>query len=287
MGCVTDAGAPQGSPMTSGAFGSTSTVRALGGQVRILGYSSGVMLRLLYLLTGFATAIPVVWALGWAVWGAGVSITEYVSLLGSLILVTAAAVGSSKRVAAARLALVGALAVWSFYMPGIVGIASSRLTDQELGLAVLLWTPSTSPLVIEQPEQIPNFPNTRLSARDVQQIKATGLTGELSVYTANGRYGSGKKSHVTLIMQKPVGEAVELREPDATSVVYIQEDHGWRLFPPDAPILKRTTRIEPIPYDPNWPGAYPQTSVMVELSTGARQGFGVWWRRPQSERTVK
>src|ERR1017187_5210940 len=252
-----------------------------------LGYSSGVTLRLLYLFTGVATALPVVWALGWAVWGAGVSITEYVSLLGSLILVASAAVGSSKRIAAARLALMGAVAVWCFYMPAIVGIASSRLSDQELGLAVVLWTPSTSPLVIEQPRQIPNFPNTRLSARDVQQIKATGLTGELSVYTANDRYGSGKKSHVTLIMQKPVGEAVELREPDATSVVYTQEDHGWRMFPADAPTLKRTIRIAPVPYDPNWPGAYPQSSVLVELSTGGRQGFGVWWRAPQSERRVK
>jgi hypothetical protein len=29
---------------------------------------------------------------------------------------------------------------------------------------------------------------------DVQQIEAAGLTGELSVYTANNRYGSGKKA---------------------------------------------------------------------------------------------
>jgi hypothetical protein len=106
------------------------------------------MLPLLYLLTAAATAIPVVWALGWAVWGAGVSITEYISLLGSLILVVSAAVSFSKRTFAARLALVGTVAVWSFYMPAIVRFASIRLSDQELGLAVLLWNPSTSPLVI-------------------------------------------------------------------------------------------------------------------------------------------
>ena len=91
-----------------------------------VGYSSGVMLRLLCLFTGAATAIPVVWALGWAVWGAAVSITEYVSLLGSLILVASAAVSSSKRTFAARLALIGTVAVWSFYMPAIVGFASTR-----------------------------------------------------------------------------------------------------------------------------------------------------------------
>ena len=245
------------------------------------------MLRLLYLFTGAATAIPVVWALGWAVWGSGVSITEYVSLLGSLILVASAAVSSSKRIFAARLALIGALAVWSFYMPAVLGFAWTRLSDQELGLAVLLWTPSTSPLVIQQPAQSPNTPSTRLSARDVEQIEAAGLRGELSVYTANDHYGSGKKSHATIVMQRPITDVVDLKEPDATSVVYVQGDHGWRMFPADAPTLKRTIRLEPAPYDPNWPGAYPQTSVMVELSTGARQGFGVWWRTPDSWRTVK
>jgi hypothetical protein len=246
-----------------------------------------VRLRLLYLFTGAATAIPVVWALAWAVWGAGVGTTEYVSLLGSLILVASAAVSSSKRVFAARLALIGAVAVWSFYMPAIFGFASTRLSDQELGLAVLIWAPSTSPLVVQQPAQSPNTPSTRLSPTDVEQIEAVGLRGEVSVYTANDRYGSGKKSHVTIVMQRPITDVVELREPDATSVVYVQSDHGWRMFPANAFTLKRTIRLEPVPYDPNSPGAFPQTSVMVELSTGARQGFGVWWRTPDSGRTVK
>jgi hypothetical protein len=122
---------------------------------------------------------------------------------------------------------------------------------------------------------------------DVQQIEAAGLTGELSIYTANNRYGSGKKSHVSIVMQRPVTDVVELKEPDASSVVYVQGDHGWRMFPADAPTLKRTIRLEPLPYDSSRPGTYPQTSVMVELSMGARQGFGVWWRTPDSGRTVK
>jgi hypothetical protein len=203
-----------------------------------------VRLRLLYLFTGIATAIPVVWELGWAVWGAGVSITEYFSLLGSLILITSAAVKPSKPAIAARLALTGAAAVWSFYMPAIAGFASTRMSDQELGLALLLWTPSTAPLAIQQPAEIPNIPSTKLSAIYLQQIEAADLKGELSVYTAGGRYGSGKKSHVTIIIQRPVAEVVELKEPDATNVVYIQGAHDWRMWPPDAPTLKRTIRLE-------------------------------------------
>jgi hypothetical protein len=221
---------------------------------------------LLYLFTGIATAIPVVWALGWAVWGAGISFTEYLSLFGSLLLVISALISLANRVLAARLALVGVIAIWTFYLPGLVGVVKMRLSDQELGLSVLLWTPSASPLTI--PEYPPNM---RLSSVEIQQIKDAGITGKLSTYMANGRYGSGKKSHVTLIMQRPVNETIELKEPDATSVVYVQYGKSWKIFPPNAPTLERTIRIEPEFGEPS------QSSVMVGLASGARQGFGVWW----------
>jgi hypothetical protein len=103
---------------------------------------------LLYLFTGIVTAIPVLYALGWAVWGAGTSPLEYISLLGSLILVISAFLGLSSRRLAARLALVGALGVWSFYLPAIVVAVRIRLTDQRLSLRVVQWTASASPLAI-------------------------------------------------------------------------------------------------------------------------------------------
>jgi hypothetical protein len=124
----------------------------------------------------------------------------------------------------------------------------------------------------------------RLSTVTIQQIKQTGITGALSTYTGIGQYGSGKKSYVTLIMQGPVREPIELREPDATSVVYIQDGKDWKMFPSNARMLERTIRIEPdthvmggIANNPN------QSSVMVELATGALQGFGVWWPEAKPE----
>jgi hypothetical protein len=232
------------------------------------------MPRLLYLLTGIATAIPVVWALGWAVWGAGTSPTEYLSLLGSLVLAASAAIGARR--VAARMALVGAMAVWSFYLPSIVGVARIRLSDQELNLSVLLWTPSDSPLQIDEPKQVPNFPDMRLSPAAIQQIRDAGIRGRVSTYAANGNYGHGKRGRVILIMQGPVLEAVELKEPDASNIVYIQDRQKWTSFPPGVPTLKRTIRIEPQADDRD------QSSVMVELSDGARQGFGVWWPKTNS-----
>jgi hypothetical protein len=179
--------------------------------------------------------------------------------------VAAALISLVNRRFAARLALVGAVGIWSFYLPTIVDVVKTRLSDQELGLSVLLWSPSASPLTIQE------HPNMRLSPIEIQQIKDVGITGALSTYTANGQFGSGKTSHVTLIMQGPVKGPIELKEPDTSSVVYIQYGDDWKMFPPNARTLERTIRIEPQFGDPK------QSSVMVELADGARQGFGVWW----------
>jgi hypothetical protein len=225
-----------------------------------------------YLLTGIATAAPIVMALSWASLGAGTTPTEYISLFGSLVLVASALISLFDGRSAARLALVGTVALWSFYLPAAVGVFRIRLSDQELGLSVLLWTPSDSPLRIRQPS-----PNIKLSSSEIRQIEDSGITGTLSTYAADGRYGSGKQSHVILIMQGPVKARIELKEPDASNIVYVQYGENWKMFPPKTRTLKRTIRIEPEWDDPK------QSMVRVELADGATQGFGVWWPKMNSE----
>ena len=198
------------------------------------------------------------------------SLTMYVSILGSSLLVASAAIGIRRRRVAARLALVGAFAIWSFYLPAIVSTVQVRLSDQELSLLVMRWTPSSSALVIKELEETPGFPDTKLSPSETEKIKAMGLTGRLET-TGGGLYGRGSRSRVILILQKQVVEAVELKQPNASSIVYLQDGEKWRAFPPDAPTLNRTIRIEPWADDPT------QTSVGVELASGARQGFGIMW----------
>ena len=119
----------------------------------------------------------------------------------------------------------------------------------------------------------------QLSPSEIQQINDTGITGELSPFTVNNGFGNGKSSHVILIMQGPVKGPIELKEPDAGNVVYVQYGADWKMFPPNAPTLKRTIRIEPDTSDNS------QSEIMVELATGAHQGFGVWW--PKSENLSK
>src|SRR5262249_26277152 len=112
------------------------------------------------------------------------------------------------------------------------------------------------------------FPDMSLSPADIQQIKNSGISGTVSVYSANNKYGRGRHSRGILIMQEPVRALFKLKEPDATSIIYIQDVPKWRQFPAHAP--NRTIRIEPQWDDPR------QNSVMVELLTDATQGFGVW-----------
>ncbi len=221
---------------------------------------------LLYLLAGIATAIPVVYALGWAVWGAGTSPLEYISLLGSLILVFAAFLSLRNRRFSARAALIGALCAWSFYLPAVIVALRVRLSDQQIVLRVVRWTASNSPLRVSD-----SFDgNARLSAAEIAQLGNAGLTGTVS-NNGYGVYGSGKRSRVILVMQTPVDRTIELQEPNAATIVYVQHGKDWTSYPPKAPTLRRKIRVEPDTDNPS------QTMVSVELATGARQGFGVWW----------
>ncbi|MGD0506881.1 MAG: hypothetical protein ABSA27_03740 [Terriglobales bacterium] len=73
----------------------------------------------LYLAAGAVTGFHVYTLLMLAVLGAPVSPLELVSLVGSLCLIVAAYLSLFKPHAAARLALLAALAIWCFYGPAI------------------------------------------------------------------------------------------------------------------------------------------------------------------------
>ncbi len=207
-------------------------------------------------------------------------LTMYVSIFGSSLLMAAAAIGIRRRRVAARLALGGAFAVSSFYLPAFFSAVQVRLSDQELSLLVMRWTPSSSALVIQELEETPGFPDMKWWRIETDKLKAMGLTGRLEI-VGDGRYGSGNRSRVILIVQKPAFEAVALKQPDASSIIAIQDGEKWRIVPSDAPMLKRTIRIAPWAEDPM------QTFVGVELASGASQGFGILWPKGAAEDAAK
>ncbi len=82
----------------------------------------------LYLTAGIVTAVHVYSLMLLAIAGVAVSPLGLVSLAGSLALVIAAYVNLFKPHAAARIALVAALAMWSFYGPAVLHEAGRVLT---------------------------------------------------------------------------------------------------------------------------------------------------------------
>jgi hypothetical protein len=106
--------------------------------------------------------------------------------------------------------------------------------------SVFRWTPSPSQLTIQQGGPSSGVPP--LAAGDIEQIRKSGITGSLS-FDGGSRSGYGKISHAILIFQEPVSRPIELREPDATTVIYIQDGHNWKIFPSNARLLKRRIQL--------------------------------------------
>ena len=74
----------------------------------------------LYFVAGLITGFHVYTLLALAAYGVPVNPLELLSFLGSLSLVIAAYISLFKPYAAARVALVACLVMWSFYAPAIV-----------------------------------------------------------------------------------------------------------------------------------------------------------------------
>src|SRR5579863_1394614 len=86
----------------------------------------------LYFVSGLVTGFHVYTLLALAVYVVPINPLEFVSLLGSLCLLIAAYVSLFKPHAAAKLALIAALAMWSFYGPAIAKAVRSRLGHHSL-----------------------------------------------------------------------------------------------------------------------------------------------------------
>ena len=233
------------------------------------------MTFLLYLLTAIMTALPVLFMLRWAIWGAPTSVWQYVSLLGSCLLVLAGFVSVSHRRVAARIAVVAVAAIWSFYLPVVASVVRARLTDQRLTVQVVRWEPSQEALTVSDVLQATN---AALTTADLEQVRKLKLTGTIENAGRLVSGTTGAESHALIVLDHPVISRVELPEPDAVTVVYIQRNDGWEKYPPTAPTLRRKISLQPIQTQGRAPM---QTEVMVEWTTGESRGFGVLW--PESE----
>jgi len=138
--------------------------------------------------------------------------------------------------------------------------------DQKLDVTFIKWTPGPDPLSMQHTEDPPNYYGA--VSKEFDGLKELGLTGKLRVFSG-GQFGAGnKQSRVIIVMQRQIDKPnIDLPQPDAVNVIYIQDENSnWRMYPPGAPTLQRSIRLE-IPQNKG-----NITDYWIELASGARQG---------------
>lgn len=242
---------------------------------------------LLYLLSGLATGWQVLRAVRWAVWGRPVHPLEVVSLLGSLILIVAAVTSPFRPRRAAWLALVGALACWTFYVPALVQTYELAKTDQDVEVVFVQWTPRPGRL------EVVGDRASHLSTAERAQLQGLGVSGTLRV-VEDGLFGfsgerfyqlpvgteTGKprRGRVVVVMKRQLETPVDLPQPHGGEVIYVQGDKDWTRFPATGPELKRTVRLEVARHTAT------HTWYSVELANGGRSGGTAYvWELPGQE----
>ena len=101
---------------------------------------------LLYFTTGVVTGYHIYTLLSVMLLGIPINPLEVVALLGSFGLLVAAYLSFFRPTAAAKLALVAALAIWSFYGPAIANVVRSRLEKRSALSRVISSGMLTMPL---------------------------------------------------------------------------------------------------------------------------------------------
>jgi hypothetical protein len=94
----------------------------------------------IYLVTALATGVQVHWLLMWAIWGAPTHPVQFISLGGSFVLLLASFVALFRPRAAAVIAIVGSLAIFTYYVPAVV-VSLQQLTLWHLPLLPLAFFP--------------------------------------------------------------------------------------------------------------------------------------------------
>jgi hypothetical protein len=95
---------------------------------------------MIYFVAGAVTGLHVYTLVSFAVYGAPFNALEFVSLLGSLGLLMAAYVSLFKPVAAARIALIAALATWCFYGPAVAKTIQTRFARPAVVSELIQWS---------------------------------------------------------------------------------------------------------------------------------------------------
>lgn len=120
---------------------------------------------------------------------------------------------------------------------------------QELQFVCLTWQHTPEPIHCTTPAASPpGASDSCLSSAEVQELRAAGLTGNLSLSVSSTQRSKGPHARVTLLFDRPVTSEQDLQQPFATDIVYVQTPGPtWRMFPRTAPLLHQFLILKPQP----------------------------------------
>jgi hypothetical protein len=112
-----------------------------------------------------------------------------------------------------------------------------------------------------------------LTKDEIQVLNSLGLKGILhgGLQIASGSSGSAERhARVLIVVRGRLSSKVTLRQPKATDVVYVQDGNEWRMYPSEAPTLrKKITLLEGT-------GDFQGLTVEVDSAIGKANSF-TWY----------
>jgi hypothetical protein len=122
--------------------------------------------------------------------------------------------------------------------------------QQELSVYCLQWIHGPEPLRCTQAQpsdtKVIASEDGCPSSSEMNTLRTQGMTGTLSLRLSHTQHGDGPLAKAFLIMDRPVNGEQDLKEPYATTVVYVQkDDRHWQMLPAGATLLHRYVIIKP------------------------------------------
>ena len=147
------------------------------------------------------------------------------------------------------------------YRPTVVHLRH----DQHLTLVYGRIRPSNGGPAIDDSREL-------LTPGDKELLGRAGIGGSVEVIGGHAANTTQTpRARILVLLRRPVDRVHRLLQPDATTVLYVQEKSGFRRFPADAKVLLDRA-VELFPADGN------ETRYWVEGAGGGRSGgSGIQW----------
>ncbi|MGA8367440.1 MAG: hypothetical protein ACLQMT_07230 [Candidatus Acidiferrales bacterium] len=108
-----------------------------------------------------------------------------------------------------------------------------------------------------------------LTEDEVNELKSLGVTGTLraSSGTSVSHRPFTPRASVIVVFTGDLRSPMELREPQATHVMYVQQGDAWKMYPADAPTVRYEIKFWPSETDPR----------IIEVQSGSFRGSFSWY----------